>query len=115
MVESKLVELVVAGSNPVGHPTLFWGFLEEVDFRHNLHETKPYIPKRMTARFQRISQQRGRNHLPKVNFFTDPPLSNFRVYPRSSRVLGVSGVELRTRGAYWRLAPANLLGHKDCE
>jgi hypothetical protein len=23
MVESKLVELVVAGSNPVGHPTFF--------------------------------------------------------------------------------------------
>jgi hypothetical protein len=25
MVESKLVELVVAGSNPVGHPNLHWG------------------------------------------------------------------------------------------
>ena len=27
MVESKLVELVVAGSNPVGHPTLFHGLV----------------------------------------------------------------------------------------
>ncbi len=26
MVESKLVELVVAGSNPVGHPTFFSPF-----------------------------------------------------------------------------------------
>ena len=32
MVESKLVELVVAGSNPVGHPTpvrLMWSLLKE--------------------------------------------------------------------------------------
>ncbi len=28
MVESKLVELVVAGSNPVGHPTFFFRELD---------------------------------------------------------------------------------------
>jgi hypothetical protein len=41
MVESKLVELVVAGSNPVGHPTSFFdfGFL---DFWKTFQRTTPF-------------------------------------------------------------------------
>ena len=31
MVESKLVELVVAGSNPVGHPTLIFDLRFAID------------------------------------------------------------------------------------
>jgi hypothetical protein len=36
MVESKLVELVVAGSNPVGHPILLFRFLSTAAVRLRL-------------------------------------------------------------------------------
>jgi hypothetical protein len=37
MVESKLVELVVAGSNPVGHPIFFFALPRENDIGLSLH------------------------------------------------------------------------------
>ena len=40
MVESKLVELVVAGSNPVGHPTLII---------NSLRKKNPELPQKVTT------------------------------------------------------------------
>ena len=83
MVESKLVELVVAGSSPVGHPTLLLSNSAWFSFEPENHFDTMWFMKSITG--NRTAMKIGRVRRIRIAMVTaknpiqELPLSDFRV------------------------------------